>query len=830
MLRSYLSVKQAVPAHLSVFLMLFLFCVSFKGVSQDLRLFSMASPVSGCTLSNQENVSIVIINVGPQLLNASFDATYILNNGSPVTETVMLPPVFNNGSLISYTFNALADLSLPGAYTVDAYINLPSDVDRSNDTLATSTINSYPLTDGGDLSGSTSVCSGTNSGQLILTGYTGDILNWESSPDGVNWTSITNSSSTYSYSNLTATTHFRVQVKSGTCPQEASTTDTITVDPLSVGGNINSLTVCAGSSGTINLTGHTGDIIHWESSIDNGANWTILPNTTATQSYSSISVETMYRALVKSGVCSQVYSITSTISLLPATVGGTTSSSDTVCSGINSGTITLSGYTGNILRWERSIDGGTSWLNVPNTSGTLSYSNLTTTTHYRAVVESCAPPVNSTTTIITVNPAPVGGTLSGTATVCATSNSGTLTLSGSSGTITWQSSPDGIAWNSIPGSTPTYSYSNLLATTYFRVMLSSSSCQDVYSNTVTITVDEETKGGSITGSTTECIAGNTGTLELTQYTGTIANWERSEDNGVTWLNITNTTSSQAYLNLTITTLFRARVQSGVCGTTYSDTATVSVVSAAFSGTISGNDSVCSGSTADLTLTGYQGMISEWQYSTDTISWQTIANTSSGLTFSSFTGTTYFRSIVATGSCPADTSQPFRVDLVTLSITVSSDTTISKGTQVMLQVSGGQSYSWEPSSSLTDPLTQTPLAEPVETTTYTVLATGAAGCLDTGYVVVNVIDDSEVLIPNFISPNGDGINDTWEIKGISTELRATIFNSNGQVIFEANPYTANWDGTVKGVAAPDGTYFYRLIGTDQNGSSVIYKGNINIKSR
>ena len=42
----------------------------------------------------------------------------------------------------------------------------------------------------------------------------------------------------------------------------------------------------------------------------------------------------------------------------PASVGGTVSSNATVCSGSNSGSLTLSGHTGNVIRWEMSEDGG----------------------------------------------------------------------------------------------------------------------------------------------------------------------------------------------------------------------------------------------------------------------------------------------------------------------------------------------------------------------------------------------------------------------------------------------------------------------------------------
>jgi hypothetical protein len=78
------------------------------------------------------------------------------------------------------------------------------------------------------------------------------------------------------------------------------------------------------------------------------------------------------------------------------------------CSGSNSGSITLSGQLGNVTRWEFSTNGGASWSTVsPNvTSTTLTYSNLTATSLYRAVLQNgvCSDTAVSKTTIVVVSP------------------------------------------------------------------------------------------------------------------------------------------------------------------------------------------------------------------------------------------------------------------------------------------------------------------------------------------------------------------------------------------------------------------------------------------
>ncbi|RYE20431.1 MAG: hypothetical protein EOP51_17835, partial [Sphingobacteriales bacterium] len=94
----------------------------------------------------------------------------------------------------------------------------------------------------------------------------------------------------------------------GTC-SATSMTGTILVNNGSVGGIVSSpVPICSGATGTLNLSGNTGNVVRWESSIDNGVTWINISNTTTTLSYVNLTVPTQYRAFVKSGSCNGVYS------------------------------------------------------------------------------------------------------------------------------------------------------------------------------------------------------------------------------------------------------------------------------------------------------------------------------------------------------------------------------------------------------------------------------------------------------------------------------------------------------------------------------------------
>ena len=87
---------------------------------------------------------------------------------------------------------------------------------------------------------------------------------------------------------------------------------------------------------------------------------------------------------VVAGGCTYTHS--RTIVVLPTPVGGSIAGGGTFCPGA-SGTLTLSGHSGIILRWERSAN-GTIWLPITETSATLAWSGITGTMLFRVVILS----------------------------------------------------------------------------------------------------------------------------------------------------------------------------------------------------------------------------------------------------------------------------------------------------------------------------------------------------------------------------------------------------------------------------------------------------------
>ncbi|HEY4788709.1 MAG TPA: DUF2341 domain-containing protein, partial [Bacteroidales bacterium] len=141
---------------------------------------------------------------------------------------------------------------------------------------------------------------------------------------------------------------------------KTSETLNVTVTPTSVGGSISgSTTICEGNStGTLTLSGNTGSVVKWQKRLNAGA-WTDIANTSTTYSEIPSSAGTWdYQAIVQSGTCSSTTSSLATIIVDPTSVGGSISGSTTICEGNSTGTLTLSGNTGSVVKWQKRLNAG----------------------------------------------------------------------------------------------------------------------------------------------------------------------------------------------------------------------------------------------------------------------------------------------------------------------------------------------------------------------------------------------------------------------------------------------------------------------------------------
>lgn len=99
---------------------------------------------NGCTLSNAEDVSIVIHNKGISPLS-TVSASFQVDNGTVVTENVILPAAIGYDTTYEYTFVAKADLSAAGVHQITGWLDLAGDTLHGNDTATAFAISAAPI-------------------------------------------------------------------------------------------------------------------------------------------------------------------------------------------------------------------------------------------------------------------------------------------------------------------------------------------------------------------------------------------------------------------------------------------------------------------------------------------------------------------------------------------------------------------------------------------------------------------------------------------------------------------------------------------------------------
>ena len=181
----------------------------------------------------------------------------------------------------------------------------------------------------------------------------------------------------------------------------------------------------------------------------------------------------------------------------------------------------------------------------------------------------------------------------------------------------------------------------------------------------------------------------------------------------------------------------------------------------------------------------------------------------------------------------------------VAVSVTPAATFCVGEEVNLQVtnaSAGATYNWSFNNTQlgTGSTYQFVGGDINQSGSYTVQVTLPGGCLAYGNATVT-IDYCELLIPEAVTPNADGMNDTWDIENLENYPNTTvqIVNRWGAVVFESDDYKNDWDGTsqngmnIGGDELPEGTFYYVLrIGGDEASKFYhkVYTGYIYLKRK
>ncbi len=111
---------------------------------------------------------------------------------------------------------------------------------------------------------------------------------------------------------------------------------------------------------------------------------------------------------------------------------------------------------------------------------------------------------------------------------------------------------------------------------------------------------------------------------------------------------------------------------------------------------------------------------------------------------------------------------------------------------------------------------------------TLISTDGNSCVDTTFKTVSVYLQHDLFLPSAFTPNNDGINDIFRLKGTGyTSATMVILNQWGQVIFANDNAAIGWDGNVKGHLVQNGTYAYMVKIKMKDGEDKLMKGNVSV---
>lgn len=407
-----------------------------------------------------------------------------------------------------------------------------------------------------------------------------------------------------------------------------------------------------------------------------------------------------------------------------------------------------------------------------------------TTTYTVSATDACSGTVLTSQITIYVGSNPTPGVASASPASICSGSSTLLTLSGASGNIQWQESTDGIAFNNISGATSaTFTTPSLLDTMYYQALVTDPGCGSSTSNAIAVNIYPNPVVTA--GFDSTICSGNSTTLAA------------SGASSFTWspsAGLANPNSATTMASPAATTTYTVTGTDGNgCINTDSVTVTVHVPSV----TASNNVAVCNGTPVNLSATASNAVSYSWTPASSLNNpsvYNPVATPS--------VTTTYTVSMTDVNGCTAVDSVLVTIQQLP-SASAGTDAAICVGSGVLLSASGGNSYSWSPSTGLNSTTNSSPFATPATTTTYVVTVTGNNGCVGIDSVVVTV---------NPLPPASAGPNTVFCNGNPGAQLNAT-----GGVSYSWSPASGLSNANIPNpVATPSSTTNYTVTVTDANG--------------
>ncbi len=272
-----------------------------------------------------------------------------------------------------------------------------------------------------------------------------------------------------------------------------------------------------------------------------------------------------------------------------------------------------------------------------------------------------------------------------------------------------------------------------------------------------------------------------------------------------------------------TTTYTLVLDNGVCPPV-TDQVTIEVIGE-IDLTVSDDLTICQGETAELSAQGN---------SSGTYTWQPINATGANQSVSPSETTPYEVTFdnsceVITGSVTVTVEDAIAID----SILPISGSEFSEGDVIDLTVftddnTTGATYLWTEAGQTIGSTASIPFTLINESYNFHITITSENGCLSTGSISISVVP-ADWTMPNAFTPDGDGINDNFDVITTNESFTITsfqIWNRWGQRVYN-NEDPDGWDGTFKDKPQPSDVYIYQVSVIRPSGAEEMDKGELTL---
>ncbi|MCB0669237.1 MAG: gliding motility-associated C-terminal domain-containing protein [Saprospiraceae bacterium] len=248
------------------------------------------------------------------------------------------------------------------------------------------------------------------------------------------------------------------------------------------------------------------------------------------------------------------------------------------------------------------------------------------------------------------------------------------------------------------------------------------------------------------------------------------------------------------------------------------------------------DPICNGYQTSVVVTDANGGTgSSYTFSVDNGAPQPL-----GTPYLTYAGE-YIVSVFDEQGCRIDTTmtinepQPITVDLgEDLDLALGDTTQLNP---LIIGPSTIDTYSWTPEDLLSCNNCDDPFVFPLEDQEFRLTVIDINGCQGQDQIRINVDKARLVYIPNAFTPNGDGLNEKWQIytgPGVKGILGVHVFDRWGNLIFENNTEegpspegSSGWDGRISGSIVHPGVYVYLVEVEFIDGRILTYRGDVTL---